>query len=98
MTISRGVEGAPKDYSYYEISSRQEIYAKGGFASSVGAALGYIDRPRDVDGFRHVTLTAAASYEALSASANYVIETDKKVNDLTDQSRFYMTTGATVLF
>ncbi len=98
FSINRGVAGAPEGFMYYDVGATQDLYARGKFASQLGATLGYSDRPEAPDGLRHLTFTASASYDILSATANYIVETDKNVNNLQNQDRFYVTTAAGYAF
>ncbi len=99
LGIYHGLEGAIKDSNYMELAAKQELYSQGSFASSLGATLGYLDRPEELkDGLSHLTIQAAATYAVLTASANYIVETDSEVNDLSEQKDFYLSTGASYTF
>jgi hypothetical protein len=80
------------------LATKQEIFAKQGLSSTVGANLGYLDRSIGEDGLSHLTLSAGAAYAMVTASVNYVVETDKKVNDLTEQEQLFIMTGASFTF
>jgi hypothetical protein len=49
-------------------------------------------------GFTHGLITASVSYKMVTASANYIIEMDDKVNNLEDQKDFYTTIGTNFVF
>ncbi len=94
----RGIGGGIADSTYYELAAKQEVFAQQGISSTLGGTLGYIDRELGVDGLSHLTLTAAASYQVISASVNYVVETDRDVNDLSEQEQLFVMTGASFIF
>lgn len=98
LAAYRGVGGGIEDSTYYELASKQEIFAKAGFASTLGATLGYLDRAEGTDGLSHLTVSAGASYKVITASLNYVAETDDKVNDLSEQEQFFVMSGASFTF
>lgn len=98
LGIYHGVGGAIVNNNYYELGLKQEVFAHSGFSAGLGAVLGYIDSETGEDGFSHLTLSAAAAYNILTASVNYVVETDDTVNDLTNQQPFFVMAGTSFTF
>lgn len=98
LAAYHGVGGGILDTNYYELGLKQEVFARSGISTTLGATLGYLDRATGEDGLSHLTLSAGASYKILTASVNYVAETDKNVNDLEEQEQFFVMTGAAYTF
>jgi len=98
LAIYHGLEGAVEKSTYYELAGKQELYSTGRFSSALRATLGYLDSDAGEDGLSHLTLTATASYAVVTASLNYVAETDADVNDLSEQEQVYVATGASFAF
>jgi uncharacterized protein (TIGR02001 family) len=98
LAAFRGVGGGILNTNTYELGLKEDIFARSGFTGSLGGTLNYLDREDGTDGFSHLTLSVGAAYQVLTASVNYVVETDKDVNDLDEQEQLYVTTGASFTF
>ena len=66
------------------------IFENASVAIDAGLTSGYLAPEEGEAGFSHLLASLGAGFGSLSASANYVIETDKKVLDLAGNESFYM--------
>lgn len=90
VTAYSGIAGAIENQMYYEAAISQGIYTTSSFEIDAGLTSGYLDPEEGEAGFSHLLASLTAGFGSLSASANYVIETDKDVLDLAGNESFYM--------
>ena len=100
LTVYYALEGAIEEDVYGEISVSETVFSKDDFEVGVAAIGGYIDPKVGEQGWRHGTLALTTAYKTVSASFNYIIETDDKVLDLQEDEdeTFYVTVGTGFTF
>ncbi|MFW7380815.1 MAG: TorF family putative porin [Oligoflexus sp.] len=98
LTAFFGVAGGVENSQYLQFDLSQDILEMNAVSVNLGGAMGYV-RPEEGDeGLSYGLISLAANYAILSASANWLLETDEQINALSGQEDFYMTFGAGYTF
>lgn len=88
-----GIGGGAKNSQYYEIGLNQDIWEIGDLSFNLAGTVGYVSPDEGSEGWNHGLVSLAASYDILSVSSNWVIQTSERVNDLSGQEKNYLSVG-----
>ena len=100
VTLYYALAGAIEEDLYGEIAISESVYSSKDVTLGVKAIAGYIDPKVGESGWRHGTIAITSQFKDISASINYIIETDKEVLELDDDEDepIYMTVGTSYTF
>ena len=100
VTLYYALAGAIEEDLYGEISISEDIYKSKDLTIGIAAIGGYIDPKIGEQGWRHGTLALTGGFGNVSASVNYVFETDEEVLDLDEDEdeQLWVTVGTGYTF
>lgn len=98
LSVFLGIGGGIKDSQFFEINVNEDIWSFDQLSFNLGTTLAYSIPDEGDQGFNHALISLSAGHANLNASANWVFETNDRVNDLSSQETFYLAVGAGYTF